>query len=187
MYTQVSSRSPCPPIEPGLTNGSSLSLRRVSVVCGSKRAHRRAASKSNSATSKTELQLRVGLATRLLEHVREVILKRDRRQSKLDQVRIRLDACLAFGLPDQCRAHPAANTTAFFVQETGFFRCPHNRFEPCLAHDKLAGRRLAMNGLYLLRSTFGRACRLLAPARWGFACRCLCHDAYLCWTEFNFV
>ena len=59
-----------------MTNGSSSSLRRVRVLCGSKRAQRRAASKSNSATSKTELQLRIDLATRLLEYVREIILKR---------------------------------------------------------------------------------------------------------------
>src|SRR6187401_2078939 len=98
MYTEVSSRSPCPPIESGLTNGSSLSRRHASVLCGSKRAHRRAASKSNSATSETELQLLVDLATRLPEHVCEVILERDRRQGKLDQVRICLDACLPFGL-----------------------------------------------------------------------------------------
>src|SRR6266446_4373278 len=180
MYTEVSSKTPCPPIEPGLTNGSSLSRRRVSVLCGLKRAHRRAASKSNSATSKTELQLRVDLAARLLEHVCEVVLKRDRCQGKLDQVRIRLDACLAFGLLDQCRADAAANTAAFFAQETGLFRCPHNRFEPRLAHYKPAGRRLAMHGLYLPQATFGRACRLLAPARLGSACRCLCHGAYPC-------
>lgn len=55
-------------------------------------------------------------------------------------------------------------------QQAGLFRCLHDRFEPCLAYGKPAGRRLAMNGLYLPEAIFGRASHLLAPARRGFAC-----------------
>jgi len=48
-------------------------------LCGSSRAQRRAASKSNSVTSEAELQLWVDFASRLLERLSEVVLKCDRR------------------------------------------------------------------------------------------------------------
>src|SRR5215813_732820 len=101
MQTQVSSKSPCPPIRLAVTNGSSSSPRRASVFCGSNRAQRRAGSKSNSATSEAELQLWVDPAASLLERFREVVFKRNRRQSKLYQVRISFDARLPLGLPHQ--------------------------------------------------------------------------------------
>src|SRR5580658_5846896 len=100
------------------TKGRSSSPRRASVLCGSSRAQRRAASKSNSATSESELQLRIDLSSRLLERLGEVVFERDRRQRELDQVRIGLDAGLPLGLPDQGRTHPAAYTAALPAQET---------------------------------------------------------------------
>src|SRR5260221_9499775 len=101
MYTQVSSKSPCPPIRLALTNGSSSSPRRASVFCGSNRAQRRAASKSNSATSEAELQAGIDLAAPLPERLRELVLQRDGRERKLDQIRIGHDACLSLGLLDK--------------------------------------------------------------------------------------
>jgi hypothetical protein len=49
--------------------------------------------------SEAEFQLWIDLASRLLERVRKVVFKRDRRQCELDQVRIGLDARLPLGLP----------------------------------------------------------------------------------------
>src|SRR6266404_1301607 len=171
MYTQVSSKSPCPPIRLALTNGSSSSLRRASVFCGSNRAQRRAASKSNSATSETELQIRVDLAARLLECFRKVVLKRDRGQSELDQVRIGLDTCLPFGLPDQGRTHPAADAAALFAQKTGLFSRPHDRLEPRFADDDVTSLGIPLNDLRPPRPALRQASRrLLCPAFCGPAC-----------------
>src|SRR5260370_41605487 len=147
MYTQVSIKRPCPPSRFALTNGSAASSLRAIVFCGSNRAQRRAASKSNSAISEAELQLWIDLASRLLERLREVVLERDRRQRKLDQIRIGLNTRLPLGLPDQCRAYPAADPAAFLAQKTRLFRRPHDRLEPRLADEKLAVLRITPNDL----------------------------------------
>ena len=49
---------------------------------------------------------------------------------------------------DQGRAHPATDAAAFFAQKTRLFRRQHDRFKSCLAHDKPAGRKLTLKGLY---------------------------------------
>src|SRR5215472_13164701 len=170
MYTQVSSNSPCPPIRLVSTNGSSLPVRRASVFCGSNRAQRRAASKSNSATSETELHIRVDLAARFLERVREVVLKRDRGQSELYQVRIGLDTCLPFGLPDQGRTHSAADAAALFSQKTGLFSRLHDGLEPRFAGDDVTRLGIPLHNLR-------PPCPALRQASRRLLCRAFCGPA----------
>src|SRR5712675_623063 len=160
----VSSKSPCPPIRLALTNGSSSSPRRASVVCESNRAQRRAASKSNAATSEAELQLRIDLASSLLERRREVVLERDRRQRKLDQIRIGLDARPPLGLLEQFGANPTADPPALLAQKTGLFRRLHDRLEPRLADEKLTVLRITLNDLGSPRAAFEQGARPLSSA-----------------------
>ncbi len=72
----------------------------------------------------------------LPERPREIVLERDGRQRKLDQIGIGLDAGLALGLLDQGRAHPAADPAAFLAQQTGLLGRLHNRIKPRLADEK---------------------------------------------------
>jgi len=142
---------------------------RASVRCGSNRAQRRAASKSNAPPQKPSFNAGSTLPRDCL-NVRAKLsssaMVASANSIRSVSVSIPSVACLL----DQRGTDPSADPAALSAQKTRSFRRLHDRLEPRLAEGKLPGLRISPNGLCPPGAVLAQVSRLLLAPRALWAC-----------------